>query len=81
MSALINTVVSLPCVASPVEIDGDHYLVERYESDVEDERAANGGGAGGGGGGGEASRCDRDQVILRLSDKFLDEIDSNGKVL
>ena len=54
--------------------------MERYESDVEDERAANGGGARGGGGG-EASRCDRDQVILRLSDKFLDEIDSNGKVL
>ncbi len=66
---LYRTLAIYVFVVSPVEIDGDHYLVERYESDVDDEGGVN-----------EEGGADRDQVILNLSDKFLDEIDANGKV-
>lgn len=52
-----------------MELAGEHFVVERYESDVEEDRVMSGGGRG-----------DRDQVIIRLSDRFLDEIDTNGKV-
>ena len=51
-------------------MDGEHFVVERYESDVEDERVGHGGG----------ERVARDQVIIRLSDRFLAEMDTNGKV-
>ena len=45
--------------------------MERYESDVEDEGGEGGKTKVGGG---------RDQVLLRISERFLDEIDTDGKV-
>ena len=44
--------------------------MERYESDVEEESVSSGGG----------NRISRDQIIIRLSDRFLDEINTNGEV-
>ena len=45
--------------------------MERYESDVEEEKGASGG----------SGRDARHQVIIRLSDGFLEEIeDVSGKV-
>lgn len=61
---------------SLVDIEGDVYVVERYESDVEEEKLGSGGaGTGGGGATRVRGRGSRDQVMIRLSDGFLEEID------
>ena len=56
-------------VESPLDISGDHYFVERYESDVEEERVNV-----------VEKENSKDQVIVRLSNGFLEECDVNLKV-
>ena len=47
-------------------------MVERYESDVEEEKVASG----------ESGRESRHQVMIRLSEGFLEEIENlSGKVI
>ena len=62
MSFVSSSFVICFSADSPLEIDGDYYLVERYESDVEDEKE------------------EKDQVFVRISDKFLEEINTDGNV-
>ena len=54
----------MTCTFTPDGVSGECFLVERYESDVEE--------------GGE--EAEGEQVLLALSDTFLEEKDINGKV-
>ena len=62
---------------SLLDMEGDVYVVERYESDVEEEKLSSGGAGSNTGGGarGVVNKVDRDQVMIRLSEGFLEEID------
>ena len=53
-----------------MDINGDYYIVDRYESEVEEEKVSSLGG----------KKELRDQVFIKLSDGFLEEINVNGKV-
>ena len=50
------------------EIEGDYYVVERYESDVEEDKSGIGG----------VARDGKQQVMIRLSEDFLEEIDDTS---
>lgn len=70
-STLVFRCVSL-CADYSQDVEGEYYVVERYESDVEEEKGASGG----------SGRDARHQVIIRLSEGFLEEIeDVSGKVM
>ena len=62
---------------SLLDMEGDVYVVERYESDVEEEKLSSGGAGSNTGGGarGVVNKVDRDQVMIRLPEGFLEEID------
>lgn len=66
MCSLLVKFLPNAIVDSPVDVNGEYYVVERYESDVEEDRG---------------EEDSRDQVFVRLSEGFLEEIDIvNGKV-
>ena len=70
-SLLNQTPNLIVCTDYSQDIEGEYYVVERYESDVEEEKGASGG----------SGRDARHQVIIRLSEGFLEEIENvSGKV-
>jgi hypothetical protein len=60
-----SVILVVTCTFTADGVSGECFLVERYESDVEE--------------GGEEG--EGEQVLLALSDRFLEEKDINGKVL
>ncbi len=70
-------------VPTPSHIEGDYFLVERYESDVEDDDSLSTSGHDlGHSGRGWPVQGSRDsQMLIVLTERFIEEQTAKGKVL
>ncbi len=69
-------------VSTPPPIEGEYFLVERYESDVEDEDnlSVSGRGIATSGRGTYGQKTKDSQMLIVVTERFLEEQTAKGKV-